>query len=100
MFNEDAPTNSVGTGGDVSLPPDSEPGVTAHARPGLEHHIIHSEHHRHGLRPSTGGDHERLVRTGVWPALFAHGPSGTEFSESLVRVSLLYSSPDIASRHQ
>ena len=27
MFNEDAPTNSVGTGGEVSLPPDSEPGV-------------------------------------------------------------------------
>lgn len=27
MFKEDAPTNSVGTGGEVSLPPDSEPGV-------------------------------------------------------------------------
>jgi len=27
VFNEDAPTNSVGTGGEVSLPPDSEPGV-------------------------------------------------------------------------
>ena len=28
MFNEEAPTNSVGTGAETSLPPASEPGVT------------------------------------------------------------------------
>ncbi len=27
MFKEDAPTNAVGTGGEVALPPDVEPGV-------------------------------------------------------------------------
>jgi hypothetical protein len=32
MINEDAPTNSVGTGAETSLPPATEPGVTRLSR--------------------------------------------------------------------